>query len=228
MRIATFLNIKESDLLSKKFNIFIGISLGNKYFSPENIKNYLSWALDNTKEKVAILIPDKIHAVNYEIKSGYSKERAKNLASRESEKVRNVCENILSQLTQEKRALVDILRWEDIETKEHKDMVEVFNSEFQQNEKFRNLVIEIVKENVESEKLDDLDYEKLATYPIEELPMLVSGIEYGGLRYDLLPYPGISKIDHLAIDLQEGKDFPEITKKLGIEAKLGLIEAYAN
>ena len=57
--------------------------------------------------------------------------------------------------------------------------------------------------------------------------MLVSGIEFEGTIYDLLPYPGISKIDHLAIALQEGEEFPKITAELNIGAKLRLIEAYA-
>lgn len=120
MRIATYLNTTESDLQSRKFNIFIGISLGNKYFSKENIKDYLLWALENTKEKVAILIPDKIHAVNYEVRSKYSKERAENLAFREGEKVKAVVENILSEIESEKRALLNILKWESIETDEQK------------------------------------------------------------------------------------------------------------
>lgn len=227
MRITTYLNTTESDLQSRKFNIFIGISLGNKYFSKENIKDYLLWALENTKEKVAILIPDKIHAVNYEVRSKYSKERAGNLAFREGEKVKAVVENIFSEIEPEKRALVNILKWESIETNEHKCMVDILHKEFENNKDFRNSILEIVKENIQSEKLTDSDYEKLATYPLEELPMLVSGIEYDGLVYDLLAYPGISKIDHLAIDLQEGKDFPEITKKLNVRAKLRLIEAYA-
>lgn len=227
MRIATFLNINEADLFAKKFNIFIGVSLGNKYFSEENIKDYLLWALENTKEKVAILIPDKIHSVNYEVKSSYSKKRAEKLAFKEGEKVKSVIENIFKELSPERRAIVDILKWEDIETDEYKIMVAILREEFGKNEKFRNLIIEIVKENVQSKDPDGSDYEKLAIYPLEELPMLVSGIEHRGTRYDLLPYPGISKIDHLAIDLQEGKNFPEITKKLNIKVKLGLIEAYA-
>lgn len=227
MKIATYLNTTENDLQSRKFNIFIGVSLGNKYFSKENIKDYLLWALENTKEKVAVLIPDKIHSVNYEVRSKYSKERAENLAFREGEKIKDVVENILSEIEPEKRSFVNILKWQSIETGEHKSMVKILHEEFENNKEFRNLILEIVKENIQSEKLTDSDYEKLATYPIEELPMLVSGIEYDGLVYDLLPYPGISKIDHLAIDLQEGKNFPEITKKLGVGEKLRLIEAYA-
>src|SRR3989344_457222 len=113
MRIATYLNTTESDLQSRKFNIFIGISLGNKYFSSENIQDYLLWALENTKGKVAILVPDKIHAINYEVKSGYSKERADNLAFREGEKVKNLCVAIISGLDEKRHDQIKILKWED-------------------------------------------------------------------------------------------------------------------
>jgi|SRR3989344_1285314 len=226
MRIEAFLNINEHDFYSKKFNILIGISLGNKYFSEENIKNYLLWALENTKDKVAILIPDKIHSVNYEVKSRYSKGRAEKLALREGKKIKNFCENILSQINPEKWALVEILSWENIETDEHNNMAVVLREEFGKNKKFKNLIIEIVKESIQSTGLTDFDYEKLSAYPLEELPILISGIEYRGTRYNLLPYPGVSKIDHLAIDLQEGKNFPEITEKLNIKEKLGLVEVY--
>lgn len=161
------------------------------------------------------------------MKNNYSKERAEKLAWKEGEKVKNVVEKILKELDSEKRALVDILQWVDIETHEHTMMVAILREEFERNEKFKNLIIEIVKEHVHAAGLNDSDYEKLALYPLEELPMLISGIEYKGIRYDLLPYPGISAIDHLAIDLQEGNSFPEITKKLHVGEKLRLIEAYA-
>ena len=202
--------------------------MGNKYFSRESIKDYLLWALENTKEKVALLIPDKIHAVNYEVKSDYSKQRADKLAFREGEKVKKLCEEIIAEMSEENRVRVKILKWEDIETVEHKNMVAVLHREFEQNEDFKNLVVEIVKENIQNEQLSESDYKKLATYPLEELPMLVNGIECEGTRYDLLPYPGVSKIDRLALDLQEGKNFPEITKELNVKTKSGLIEAYVN
>lgn len=227
MRVVNFLNIKEADLLAKKFNIFIGISLGNKYFSRENIKDSLLWALDNTKEKVAVLIPDKIHSVNYEVKSGYQKMKAIKTATREGEKIKKLCEEIIAEIDEKKRPDIKILKWQDIETSEHDKMVAVIRRAFEQNSNFRNLVIKIVKENIKTDKLTGSDYEKLATYPVEELPMLISGIEYEGSRYDLLPYPSVSKIDYLAIDLQEGKNFPDITKELNIKVKLGLVEACA-
>jgi len=47
MLIKTYLNCTEQEIQSKKFNIFVGISLGNKYFTKENIKKYILWALEN-------------------------------------------------------------------------------------------------------------------------------------------------------------------------------------
>ena len=227
MKITSCLNTTEQEIIAKKFNIFVGISLGNKYFTQKNIKDYILWALENTKDKVAILIPDKIHSTNYEVKNGYKKERADKLGIKEGEKALAIVENILTELGEEKSKLVEILNWEKIETNKHKRMVAILRDEFENNNWFKDLIIEIVKENIQSEKLSDSDYEKLANYPLEELPMLVSGIEYDGAEYDLLPYPGISKIDYLAIDLQEGKSFSNITQKLNVKNKLRLIEAYA-
>lgn len=226
MKIKKYLNTTSEEVKAKNSNIFIGISLGNKYFSKENIRDYLLWALENTKEKVAVLIPDKIHSVNYEVRSGYTKERALKTAVKKGEKIKEIIKNILNDLNPQKRDSVEILKWEDIETVEHKNSALILNKEFDKNEQFKNSVIEIVRENIQSEKLTDFDYEKLASYPLEELPMLISGIEYKGVKYDLLPYPGISKIDYLAIELQEGGTFPEITEKLQIGTKLKLIEAY--
>jgi len=175
MKITTCLNTTEKEVLAKKFNIIIGISIGNKYFTKENIRDYLLWAVKNTKEKVAILIPDKIHAVNYEVRSGYKKERSLKRAINEGEKIENIAKDIIEELPFEKHSVMSILKWEDIETEEYKRRVSVLYDEFKDNSKFRNEIIEIVKEYCNSEKLTDCDYEKLATYPLEELPMLVCG-----------------------------------------------------
>lgn len=227
MKITTYLNTTENEIADKKFNVLIGISIGNKYFSKENIRGYLLWAVENTKEKVAVLIPDKIHAVNYEVRSGYKKERAQRRAVREGEKIAMMIQDILNELPPEKHMLVKILKWKDIENDEHKRMTSILYDEFKRNQRFREDILGIVKEYCNLEKLTDCDYEKLAAYPLEELPMLVCGITHEGIEYNLLPYPGFSRIDDLKIGLQEGTLYPEISKKLAIKNKLRLIEAYA-
>ncbi len=49
MMIKTYLNCTEQEIQSKKYNIFVGISLGNKYFTKETIKKYILWALEKYK-----------------------------------------------------------------------------------------------------------------------------------------------------------------------------------
>ena len=66
MIIKNYLGTTKEEVDSKKFNICIGVSLGNKRFTKENIKKYIIWALDKTKEDILILIPDRIHAINVE------------------------------------------------------------------------------------------------------------------------------------------------------------------
>lgn len=228
MIVKNTLNVAKEHILNKKFNVLIGISLGNKFFSKENIEAYIKWALDNTKENVVILIPDKIHAINYEVKNNYSKARADKVAFKQGDKIRKICEEFISKLDKEKSSRIKVLKWQDIETVSYKNMLKVINSEFNSNSDFKNLIIEIVRENVRDEKLNLSDYEKLAMYVIEELPMLISGVEYDGQLYDLLPYPDLSKIDYLTLDLQEGKNFPNITHSLEIKSKLKIIELCKN
>lgn len=228
MIVKNTLNVDKIDILNKKFNILIGISLGNKFFSKENIEAYIEWAMNNTKGKIAILIPDKIHAINYEVKSNYSKTRAAKVALKQGDKIRKICEEFINKLDKDKSSCIKILKWQDIETISYKNMLKVINSEFNSNSDFKNLIIEIVRENVRGEKLNLSDYEKLAMYVIEELPMLISGVEYGGQLYDLLPYPDLSKIDYLTLDLQEGKNFSNITNSLEIKSKLKIIELCKN
>lgn len=227
MRITKYLNTTEAEIVAKKFNILIGISLGNKYFTPAHIKAYLAWAIEQTG-KVAILIPDKIHAVNYQVKNNYSQERAATVARRNGDVMRDA----LIELAQESSApvgMVNILRWEEIEDEKYISMQSVIRKSFEKDSAFRDVVLAVVKEvpHFESLGLNNDQHKQLAQYVLDELPMLISGVRHKGVHYELLPYPGFANIDYFAIDLQEGRSFPEITKELKVSDKLRLIEAYA-
>jgi len=45
MNIKKYIATNKKEVESKVFNIYIGISIRNKYFTSENIKKYIDWAL---------------------------------------------------------------------------------------------------------------------------------------------------------------------------------------
>ena len=230
MNIKTYLNATKKDVESKKSNIFIGISLGNKLFTEQAIGEYINWALQYSKERIAVLIADKIHAVNYEVRRGYSKERALSVALKKGIKLDKLIKNVLNGFSQEEKNRVDILHWQNIVNEEYTRKSDVIYRAFKENKEFHQRVIEVVKENVDVSviSLTEGDEEKLASYPLDELPLLVCGFTYQNIQYNLIPYPGIGKIDDLAVDLQENKKFPSITNDLQIKNKTIILEAYPN
>lgn len=227
MRIARYFNTTELDILPNKVNFIIGISLGNKYFSREHIKEYILWSVDNAKEKVVVLIADKIHAINYEARFHYAKGKALKLAMKDGLKIQKTIDGIIGELPQEKQIMVEVVHWEEIEDQIFKHNFSILEKAFKTNVNFRDTVFAIVKEAIKSGLLSELDYEQLCTYPISELPIFLNGFDCKGIVYDAQIYPGVSKIDYLTDDLGKGKVFSEITKNLIIKHKLKIIEAYA-
>ena len=71
MKIVTYLNTTKEEVESNKYNIWFGISLGNRYFSKENLKEYIPWLVRHTKDHVLVVIGDSIHAINIEVLDGY-------------------------------------------------------------------------------------------------------------------------------------------------------------
>ncbi|MFC1756576.1 tRNA-dependent cyclodipeptide synthase [Patescibacteria group bacterium] len=228
MIIKSFLNCTEQDIKSKKFNIFVGISLGNKYFSKENIRAYLRWALENTKDDVLVLIADTVHAINYEVFDGYSSERALQVTLRKGMEIEKSIEEIVRSLPKEKQSFIKIGRWDDVKKSQYyKDKIKIFLNEFKQNNQFHDFIIKIVQENLGSRAsgLALSKLEKLSSYVLDELPIILNGVEFEGKIYDLHPYPEFSCLDDLLMGLQNGTLFPELSKILEIKNKVAEVEA---
>ncbi|MBT4174397.1 tRNA-dependent cyclodipeptide synthase, partial [archaeon] len=106
MIIKNYLNTTKEEVESKKYNVWIGISLGNKLFTSENIKEYILWALDNTKEDVLVVIGDGLHAINLEVLDGLQRIAAVRKAIRIGDKKQEEIDSILKELPNEKAKLV--------------------------------------------------------------------------------------------------------------------------
>ena len=229
MEIKKYLNTTKKEVESRKFNIFIGISLGNKYFSKRSIKKYILWALKNTKNDVLVLIADKIHAINYEILNNYESKRASSVAIRRGEEMYLSVQKIIRSLPKKKQNLVNICRWEEARKSQYyKDKIKIIHMEFKKKKKFHNLIIKIVRENLgkKAKGLNCKKLDKLALYVLDELPIILNGVEYRKKIYTLHPYPGLSSLDNLFMELQMGNSFSQLTKKLEIKNRIAIVEGY--
>ena len=108
----------EKEVKSKKFNIYLGISLHNKWFTKNNMKESILWGLKYTKKRFGLVIADTLQAINYENKDKYSKKSAIKKALKEGEKIHEILKEILFELPKQNRKKIDIIHWEDVK-KDH-------------------------------------------------------------------------------------------------------------
>lgn len=236
MRIVTYLNVTPEEINSKSHNIWIGVSLGNKYFTKENLDKYIRWAIDHTKENILVVIADTLHAVNLEVLDHRNPEKALKKAIRIGDEKNKEIEEIISNLSDEQKKKVRVVRWNDsLKNPSYLHNVELVKNEFRNNPDFHKLIIGIV--NVgradRSERLSNMtafELDNLANYILYELPHFVNGVQgYGSdTVYTVLPYPGLNKLDELCVGLSNRTVFPELAKKLNVSHKIGILEAYVD
>lgn len=229
------LGIKKEDICKKIHNIWIGISLGNAYFTKEHIKEYILWALDNTADSVLIVIADRIHAINIEVLDGYKKKHAFDVALRKGDEKEQEVRDIIKELPASSQKMIHIAKFREMtNTKYHDYRLEVLFDAYKNDHHFHEYIVNIVYENskvaYKSRTIEEID--NLATYVLRELPVFLNGAkigglpEYGGKTYSLIPYPGLGLIDELLIGLQEKTLFPDLAEKLYITDPIAIVEAY--
>jgi len=85
----------KEELEARAYTIGVGISLGNKWFTPENILGLVIWSLQYTRENVIVYVADSIHAINEEVRGKMSPERA---MERSLKKISNSLKKIKNEL----------------------------------------------------------------------------------------------------------------------------------
>lgn len=225
--------INEEELNSKLFNIFIGISLGNKFLNKDLAEEYLRFALDKTKEKAVVLIADEIDAINWEIFRDFSKKDALEKVKNKGEGLAEMFQNIINKLEREtgKSLKVSIIKWSDIKTKNFLSAEKFIAEEYKNNFEFKKRVLYFVDEyaKIRKKSLSDEERDKLATYIIAELPTLIQGIEYDKDLYQIVLYPTYvsSGMSEFVLDIQNGV-YPNLVEKLQINKPGKMIESYLN
>jgi tRNA-dependent cyclodipeptide synthase len=216
-----------SEIIERKHNIWIGISLSNKFFTRDNIKSLIQFALEHTKEKVLVWIPGRIHATNYYI-DRVSRADALKRAFEDEDNYKKMVNDILQEFPKNEANKVVVANYEDTCTPKHIKQKEALLREFSKRGRFYDDVIEIVSEIIKSRgRTYSMERaEALSLYVISELPMFVDGVQVNGstTTYTVIPYPGFGKIDDLVMAIVEGSKYPELTKELWLSNKVGIID----
>lgn len=228
-----YFHVSQEEIDKKLFNIFIGISLGNKLLTPELAKKYVRWAHKNTRENTVVFIADDIDVINWMTFRNMSRTEAEKKVHKKSDGLKKLFDRAICELAREDDdptyiSKVHVLFWSDICNHKYNHLKEILAEEYLTNLGFRNDVLYFVDKYIEMRNTEVSleDRNKLADYIISELPILLGGISWNDTLYNLLLYPTYvdSGMSPFVLDVRGGKYFN--SSKLMLRQLCVLVEDY--
>lgn len=201
------------ELETKQFNIGIGISLGNKWFSPENIVEATRWALPFAREHVVIYVADTIHAINLSVRNRISDDRALRITTRYGQELLDaVKKKVDGEFSEEEREKIVYATWRDLVDSSYQKKVDYLYGLYESNEEFRTCIQDIVRGWISKETrvFTDEDIYKFGTYILEELPEVMCRVPIKGIVYEAYAYPFDGELPEIIEEFQFGELFPEV------------------
>jgi tRNA-dependent cyclodipeptide synthase len=202
---------------ARAYNIGVGISLGNKWFSIENSIELTKWALKHTKDYVVIYIADSIHAINLEVRKKINSEKAREQALELGLSFMNeIKAAVRKEFSPADQRQIHFAHWEDIANNTYKKKVNYLYNLYETDTAFQNTIESVVRNFVSKEerKFKEDEIHKLGTYILEEFPEQITRVSAGEFMYDAFVYPGDSEIVRLAERINKGEIFPEVKENI--------------
>jgi tRNA-dependent cyclodipeptide synthase len=218
-----YFHVTEEEINKKLFNIFVGISLGNKLLTPELAERYVQWAHHHSKDNALILIADDIDVINWMVFRGLSKEEAEEKVQQKGYGIKGMFDKAIRNLARKENdptyiANTHIIFWSDIKNSGYDHLREILAEEYTSNTAFRERVLYFVNKYIELRDVtvSNEDRDKLAGYIISELPTLLGGIFWNNTLYNLILYPTYvdSGMSQFVLDIRGGKYFSASTLQL--------------
>jgi tRNA-dependent cyclodipeptide synthase len=142
----------KEELESKKYNIGVGISLGNKWFTPENILGLVQWSLKYTREKVVIYVADSIHALNIEARNDRNPEKAREMALQQGQKILNEIKALINEVViPQDIAKISFAHWDELVDDQYRENVNYLYKLFETDENFKNAILNLVQSHTSKE-----------------------------------------------------------------------------
>ncbi len=208
---------EERLVYNKSYNIGVGISLGNKWFSVENILGLIEWSLKYTKDFVIVYVADSIHAINIEVRNRKSQQKALEVASKLGDKVLMEVKILADKkFSSEELAKIKYAKWDKLMTPEFQKKLDFLSDKYKADKDFREEIIELINGFTKDENRNFSleDKTRLGEYVIAEFPEILSRVPISGLVFDAYVYPFDSKLVEFVENIQKGSIFPEIKEKI--------------
>lgn len=205
----------KEDLEAQKYNLGVGISLGNKWFTVPNIIELIRFCLVHTKKYVVVYVADSIHAINLEVRKRIKYEKALQMAEKLGTDLLNqVKQEVEKTFSPEEISRIHYVKWGSIANDAFKSKVNFLYDFYQKNEDFKNYLQSIVRKAISKETgprtFSESEILRLTDYIIEELPEQTTRVPMGEFSCDAFVYPYDGEIVELAERIQMGEIFPEI------------------
>lgn len=217
MKLYTIRGGTEENLSAKKYTIGVGISLGNKWFTAENIIALIEWSLQFTKDYVVVYVADSIHAINIEVRNHKTPARAKEIALRLGDEILAQTKILAeSKFSPEQRARIHYAKWDGLMTFGFKEKLKYLFDKYETDGVFRKEILDTVEGIVKNEAriFSEEEKAKLGTYIISEFPEILARTSIDGMSFDAYAYPFDGKLVEFIENIQKGNIFPEIREKI--------------
>lgn len=209
------------DIVEKKNNIWLGVSISLKPYSDKLAKQYLKLIIKYSKDKALVFIGDEPAAINHRVLEGYGWETSLKKAIKKGDLYVKRYSKLIKELSPEEQRKIKIVRWRDVWSWKLEKIYEIIKKEYLSNSDFRKevespIIIYLVnsKRTIKSSRIA-----KMSEYILRELPFLLEGVEYGGVSYKTLLYPtyGKTSLSEVVTKIQKGERFVELKRKLCLE-----------
>lgn len=205
-----------SELETKKYTIGVGISLGNKWFTPENIVEAIKWALEFSKDKVVVYIADSIHGINLSVRNRMTLEKATKRSVEAGAELFEKVKEILTGLSPEQLKRIIFVKWDEIVDERFKEKLAYLESLYENDKNFKETIHSLVRGHTskESRAFSEEDIHRFGKYIIAEMPEFLGRVPMKEIVVDAYTYPTDNTLTKFAEQIQKGEVFPEIRDKV--------------
>lgn len=217
MELYTIRGGNKKELEDRQYNIGVGISLGNKWFTPPNILLLTEWALKYTKEYVIVYVADSIHALNIQVRNRRTYEQSLAATLRAGDRILEQSKIVINDaLDKNQTKQIVYAHWGDITNDAYNSKVDYLFGLYELNNDFSKTIHQMIEDMVKNEirLFSKQDIHDLGKYLVAELPELVGRVQIAGYECDAYAYPYDGIVTKFAEEIQKGLIFRELRDKI--------------